>query len=257
MTEVWELPLNTNEKMVLLAISDHANDEGKAYPSWDRILQKTSIGSKSTITKIVKILEAVGLLSITKRGDFKDGRKTNLYTVHTSNFSKSTHLELKGRLEAEREKHKRPISTPLERPISTPLEPAIVHPSNSNRQLTVSSFSNRQSSLSDLAKKIISDLNEKAGTRYRHGARKTKAVIQARVNDGYKLEDFIHVNTVKIEEWKGSPKMEGYIRPETLYGPKFEGYLNQPMTAKPKEINRHSGFDKIDYNEGINADGTF
>ncbi len=141
MSDVWELPLNTNEKMVLLAIADHANDDGVAYPSWERIQKKCSISSKSTITKIMKILEGVGIIEVTKRGDLKEGRKTNIYKVY---LSKSTHLELIDKLAIEREKHKRTISTHLEPSKSTHLEPKMVHTSNSNHQGTISSSLNHQ-----------------------------------------------------------------------------------------------------------------
>jgi len=52
------------------------------------------------------------------------------------------------------------------------------------------------------------------------------------VNDGYKLEDFQTVISKKCAEWKGTD-MEKYLRPETLFGTKFESYLN----AKPRGQN--------------------
>ena len=32
---------------------------------------------------------------------------------------------------------------------------------------------------------------------------------------------------IKSKEWKNDDKMSKYLRPETLFGAKFEGYLNQ------------------------------
>lgn len=75
--------------------------------------------------------------------------------------------------------------------------------------------------------KIIVDyLNQKAGTSYRHTSKNTQSHINARISDGYTVEDFYTVIDKKCEEWKGSD-MEKYLRPETLFGSKFEGYLNQ------------------------------
>jgi uncharacterized phage protein (TIGR02220 family) len=60
----------------------------------------------------------------------------------------------------------------------------------------------------------------------------TQRLIDARLNDGYKLEDFQHVHTVKTQEWKGTD-MEKFLRPATLYSNKFEGYRNQKQ--KPNQ----------------------
>ena len=73
---------------------------------------------------------------------------------------------------------------------------------------------------------IISYLNEKAHTKYRHSSSKTKTLIKARLNEGFIEDDFKKVIDNKTEEWLNSD-MEKYLRPETLFGTKFESYLNQ------------------------------
>ena len=79
---------------------------------------------------------------------------------------------------------------------------------------------------------IIDHLNEKAGTRFRASTPKTQAHIRARWNEGYRLDDFICVIDVKCDEWLNDTKMRKYLCPDTLFGTKFEKYLNQPMPAK-------------------------
>jgi len=74
---------------------------------------------------------------------------------------------------------------------------------------------------------IISNLNEKAGTKYKHTTEKTKTLIKARLNEGFVLDDFFTVIENKTREWLDDPKMSKYLRPETLFSPKFESYLNQ------------------------------
>jgi uncharacterized phage protein (TIGR02220 family) len=74
-------------------------------------------------------------------------------------------------------------------------------------------------------KTIVDFLNEKAGTHYKHSTEKTKKLIRARMNEGFTLDDFKTVIEYKVKEWRGT-KFEPYIRPETLFGTKFEGYLN-------------------------------
>lgn len=79
--------------------------------------------------------------------------------------------------------------------------------------------------------KIISRLNEKSGMNYRPTSKATQGHINARLAEGYTVEDFYSVIDKKCAEWKGSD-MEKYLRPETLFGSKFENYLNAPATRK-------------------------
>ena len=78
-------------------------------------------------------------------------------------------------------------------------------------------------------KEIVDYLNTLAGTNYRASSRKTKDLIKARINEGYTLEDFKVVIEKKTREWINDNKMKVYLRPETLFSTKFEGYLNQPV----------------------------
>lgn len=73
---------------------------------------------------------------------------------------------------------------------------------------------------------IIAYLNESAGTHYKPSTPKTRSLISARIREGFGLDDFKAVIAKKCAEWRGTD-MEKYLRPETLFGTKFEGYLNQ------------------------------
>lgn len=79
---------------------------------------------------------------------------------------------------------------------------------------------------------VISYLNEKAGTKYRATTAKTKSMINARFSEGFSVDDFKAVIDKKCSEWIGDEKMERYLRPETLFGTKFEGYLNAKTTGR-------------------------
>lgn len=73
---------------------------------------------------------------------------------------------------------------------------------------------------------IVSYLNEQTGKNFRSSARDTQRRINARWREGYRLDDFKAVIDVKTAEWKGTSQ-DQYLRPETLFGTKFESYLNQ------------------------------
>lgn len=81
----------------------------------------------------------------------------------------------------------------------------------------------------------IAYLNQVANKRYKF-VDKTKRLLLARFKEGYTLEDFKQVIDIKTAEWKDSPEFSKYLRPETLFGSKFDGYLNQ----KPKTIKGQS-----------------
>ncbi len=74
---------------------------------------------------------------------------------------------------------------------------------------------------------IINYLNHATGKNYRSSTSKNKTLIKARWNDGFTEEDFKKVIDTKVAEWKNNADMSKYLRPETLFGTKFEGYLNQ------------------------------
>ena len=80
-------------------------------------------------------------------------------------------------------------------------------------------------------------LNQVANKRYKF-VDKIKKFLLARFNEGYTLEDFKQVIDVKTEEWKDNPEFFKYLRPETLFGSKFDSYLNQkPKISKSKPDN--------------------
>lgn len=76
----------------------------------------------------------------------------------------------------------------------------------------------------------IDYLNQKAGTKYKSSSKNTTKHIKARINDGYTLEDFKTVIDKKCSEWLNTD-MEKYLCPDTLFGSKFEKYLNQKING--------------------------
>ncbi len=78
---------------------------------------------------------------------------------------------------------------------------------------------------------VIEYLNEKAGTRYRASAVGTRRCIAALLDEGYTTDDMKRVVNVKCAEWLNS-EFSRYLRPDILFGKKFEGYLNAPAPKK-------------------------
>lgn len=101
----------------------------------------------------------------------------------------------------------------------------------------------------ELTHQIIDYLNQKCGTKYKASTANTKKHISARLNDGYTYEDFVKVIDKKYSEWKGT-QMEQYLRPDTLFGTKFEGYLNQNIVKNKPVTSQFHQMEKSNYDFG-------
>ncbi len=100
---------------------------------------------------------------------------------------------------------------------------------------------------------IIRDLNEVAEKAFMSSSNKTRELIRARWNEGFRLKDFFHVHKVKTEEWKNKVDMNKYLRPETLYSNKFHGYVNEKLkdeikkSAEQEKLNSPETQEDIEY----------
>jgi len=89
----------------------------------------------------------------------------------------------------------------------------------------------------EVCKSIIEHLNDKTGKSFKSTSAATKRLIQARFNEGFTDNDFHKVIENQCRKWLTDPNMMEYLRPATLFSPKFESYLqngNSIPKAKPK-----------------------
>ena len=98
------------------------------------------------------------------------------------------------------------------------------------------------SSQSDKVRGIINYLNRKMNTHYKPTTSSTVKKIKARLKEGYSVDDFKTVIDKKYDDWAGDDKMVAYLRPDTLFGTKFESYLNQREANYSKD--KLSDYDK-------------
>jgi len=82
-------------------------------------------------------------------------------------------------------------------------------------------------------KEVVEYLNQVCSTSYKPSSQKTRGLIKARFNDGFTLNDFKTVIKKKYAKW-GKTEMAQYLRPVTLFGQKFESYLNEIDTSIPE-----------------------
>ena len=93
---------------------------------------------------------------------------------------------------------------------------------------------------------IVDCLNSKAKTNYRSTTPKTQSLIRARMNEGFTENDFKKVIDNKCKEWIGT-EFEKFLRPETLFGNKFENYLNANIIERKKDKTELSSARKREY----------
>ena len=73
---------------------------------------------------------------------------------------------------------------------------------------------------------VVSFLNDKSERNFRINNPKTESLIRARLKEGFREIDFLQVIEKKCKDWLNTD-MEKYLRPETLFGTKFENYVNE------------------------------
>lgn len=93
---------------------------------------------------------------------------------------------------------------------------------------------------------IIEYLNSKTGKHLKDTPEVYRKPIRARWREGYRLDAFKRVIDIKCAQWSQPPKpgkddMRPYRRPQTLFGTKFDAYLNEEM---PEEVRDYGKYDR-------------
>ena len=222
----WEWYTDTNVKVVFLHLILLANHEDKEW-------RGLTIKRGELVTSRENLAGQTGLTVQQIRTALKKLESTNDIVVKSTNkhtlikIVKYALYQFDTRANNQQLTNKQPINNP-----------------QNNHQITTNNNDNkliysRVSDDIDLSvtenqipyDEIIDYLNCKAGTRFKPSSSKTRTKIHARWCDGFRLNDFKEVIDVKVAEWMDTD-MDKYLRPETLFGSKFEGYLNQ---VKKKE----------------------
>lgn len=94
--------------------------------------------------------------------------------------------------------------------------------------------------------RVIDYLNQKTSKNFKSTSKKTQELIKARLNEKFTEEDFKKVIDIKTSEWKNDIKMQQYLRPETLFGTKFESYLNQNQNSTSLTEEYNTDFSEYD-----------
>lgn len=221
------------------------------YQNWQR--DSFPFWSEATIRRSFTKLEEMGIV---ETGNFNKAGfdKTKWYTINTEKLDK-----LMSRRAAQNEQtdcSKRADGAAQNEQTNTRDYTEIT--TDNNNVLDKPKTSN---SSDGVHKEIIDYLNSKASVHYKPNTNATKRVIDARLKEGYTLADFIAVIDKKVAEWISNPEMSKYLRPTTLFGPKFESYLNQKSVNPSryqkygaKRVERETDWSKKEANTDIEVD---
>ncbi|MEG1255539.1 conserved phage C-terminal domain-containing protein [Clostridium sp.] len=91
--------------------------------------------------------------------------------------------------------------------------------------------------LKETAFEIIEYLNLQTGKKFKGNTKATVKLIQARLSEEFTVEDFKTVIHNMKSRWTGT-KFQQYLVPTTLFGNKFESYLNQGKEVEQDGLKR-------------------
>ncbi len=84
MNWAWDQVLPVAHKIVLVALADHADNDGVCWPGLASIEEKTGV-KKRTLIKVVQSLEADGLIKVERRKGGQGKQETNRYFLDLRN----------------------------------------------------------------------------------------------------------------------------------------------------------------------------
>lgn len=224
--------LSIEAKAIYSYLASYSGAGLSSFPSTSLILHDLGI-SENRYLKHRKALVDKGYLTI-KRERLDNGFSKNIYIINQNPSEvvhlNSVHLQNVGIGN---------VGIQNEGTISNSFKSNNIN-SNSNNKKILSS-SNEQDDVP--YKEIIDYLNLKTSKSYKHSTSKTKSLIKARWNEGFRVDDFKKVIDNKCFEWIGNPGMAKYLRPETLFGTKFEGYLNENNVVPQSQEEKDYGWE--------------
>lgn len=208
--------LSIESKAIYAFMASYSGSGNTSFPSVDLITDMLGI-TRQRFNKHRKHLEDKGYITIHRKRLPDGSLGSNVYTLEVIPTLRYPTMD------------KPTMDKPTMDNVTTINNTLINNTNNNNTENILSSTSTVHP-----YKEIIEHLNDKSNKQYKHTTNKTQTLIKARFNEGFELEDFKSVIDTKSKEWMNT-EMEKFIRPETLFGTKFESYLNQQDKKQDEE----------------------
>ena len=208
------------------------------YCTREKIYNETGL-TETVSRKATKLLRETGILFFKKEGM----PATNYYDINEEILQKyleSTEKSSSNKINEQvllkdKDKSLEKISQVISNITSKQTNDSILDKSNIEYSVDTKKESKKDIELKENIKCIIDYLNESINSKFKYDNKQTIRDIKARFKEGYVLDDFYDVIDKKVKEWFNT-EMEKYLRPSTLFGNKFENYINQKnsFNGKPK-----------------------
>lgn len=202
----YDKRLPANSKLLYGEITALCNEKGFCWAG-DKYFADLYGVSKTTVQNWLKALFENNYIS--KEIEYKEGSKEILH------------------------RYIRILEYPTQENLHTPTQENL----RDNNTLINNTKNNMSSSEKIPYSEIISYLNQVTNKKYKV-TQKWKDLIKARWNEGQRLDDFKKVINVKSSQWLNDSNMNKYLRPQTLFGNKFDDYLQEYREpTKPQKTN--------------------
>lgn len=175
--------------------------------------------NNTAVESALKELKRLGYLIVTKKmpNETESGRIEYEYDIFETPQAAQKQMQEKQAVEKQGVEN-----LPIENDPQLNTNESIIKESNTKQSNTEKEY-----------EAIVAYLNERAGTKYRAKNKETQKHINARISEGFTVDDFKIVIDKKCAEWRGT-EWEKFLRPTTLFGTKFESYLNAPVNNQKK-----------------------
>ena len=218
----YDKNLTPNAKLLYGEITALCNEKGYCWANNSYFSELYGV-SKKTISNWISSLDERGFI------------KSEMIYKENSKEIKERRLYIT-RMEKDFVTYGRNVLNPTEENFHTPMEEKV---KDNNTSFNNTSNNTRdikdiveQSSTTPLPyEEIVQYLNQKTGKNFKHTSKVTQRHIRARFAEGFTVNDFKQVIDKKCSDWLRDQKMKEYLRPETLFGTKFESYLNSKTTT--------------------------
>lgn len=218
----YDKNLTPNAKLLYGEITALCNEKGYCWANNSYFSELYGV-SKKTISNWISSLDERGFIKseMIYKENSKEIRERRLYIT---------------RMEKDFVTYGRNVLNPTEENFHTPMEEKV---KDNNTSFNNTSNNTRdikdiveQSSTTPLPhEEIVQYLNQKTNKNFKHTSKVTQRHIKARLAEGFTVNDFKQVIDNKCSDWLRDQKMKEYLRPETLFGTKFESYLNSKTTT--------------------------
>ena len=215
--------VNHEDKKILLGSELVEVKRGSRVTSIRKLCERWG-WSNTKVRTFLRLLEEDNMLIVKS-----DTKKTVLTVVSYSDYQDTK--DTKNNTKASRKRHE--------------------SDTKATRKHTNNNDNNDNNDNKDIYKYIVEYLNERTNKNFRYSTKATQRFIDARLNEGFTLDDFKKVIDIKANQWTGS-SMESYLRPQTLFGTKFESYLNEEVSINGKYTGSSNG--KVQENQRARPD---